>query len=87
MVGRKLGTPGHEGLTWASNVHLPGIVAETFTDARIVAFSTLCVYPFADVTGPCVFIVEKCFADYADFLNSLRECDSSRGRDLARGFR
>lgn len=52
MVGRKFGTTGHEGLTWASNVHLPGIVAETFTDARIVAFSTLCVYPFADVTGP-----------------------------------
>ncbi|MEE3257605.1 MAG: NAD(P)-dependent oxidoreductase [Candidatus Latescibacterota bacterium] len=52
MVGRKFSTTGQEGLTWATNVYLPGIVAEVFADARIVAFSTLCVYPFADIAGP-----------------------------------
>jgi len=51
MVGRKFGTTGQEGLTWATNVHLPFLVADAFSDARIVAFSTLCVYPFADLTS------------------------------------
>ena len=49
MAGRKFGTTGAEHLTWAMNVHAPAIVAETFTDARIVAFSTGCVYPYVDV--------------------------------------
>ena len=52
MVGRKFGTTGAENLTWATNVHVPGIVAETFATSNIIAFSTLCVYPFADVGGP-----------------------------------
>ena len=51
MVGRKFGTTGQEELTWATNVQVPAIVAETFVDANIIAFSTLCVYPFADVGG------------------------------------
>ena len=49
MAGRKFGTTGAEHLTWAMNTHAPAIVAETFTDARIVAFSTGCVYPYVDV--------------------------------------
>ena len=52
MAGRKFGTSGQEGLTWATNVHLPGIVARTFAASKIIAFSTLCVYPFAEVGGP-----------------------------------
>jgi nucleoside-diphosphate-sugar epimerase len=51
MAGRKFGSTGSEELTWAMNVHVPAIVAETFADARIVAFSTACVYPFVDVRG------------------------------------
>ena len=47
MAGRKFGTTGQEELTWATNLHLPGMVARTFAGSRIVAFSTLCVYPFA----------------------------------------
>jgi nucleoside-diphosphate-sugar epimerase len=46
MAGRKFGTAGQQELTWAMNVLAPAIVAETFRDARIVAFSTGCVYPY-----------------------------------------
>ena len=45
MVGRKFGTEGDEELTWALNVLVPANVAEHFSASRIVAFSTLCVYP------------------------------------------
>lgn len=51
MAGRKFGTAGKLELTWAMNVHVPAIVAETFTDSRIVAFSTGNIYPFVDVEG------------------------------------
>ncbi|UYV36819.1 NAD(P)-dependent oxidoreductase [Rhodobacteraceae bacterium D3-12] len=46
MAGHKFGSSGNQGLTWAMNTYLPGMVAETFTDARISVFSTGCVYPF-----------------------------------------
>jgi len=51
MAGRKFGSTGSEELTWAMNVHVPALVAETFAGARIVTFSTACVYPFVDVRG------------------------------------
>lgn len=46
MAGHKFGASGNPGLTWAMNVHLPALVAERYRDARIVALSTGCVYPF-----------------------------------------
>ncbi len=49
MAGRKFGTSGDEALTWALNAHMPGIVGEIFNEARIVTFSTACVYPFVSV--------------------------------------
>jgi hypothetical protein len=49
MAGRKFGTTGREDLTWAMNALVPAMVAETFKDSRIVAFSTGNVYPFVDV--------------------------------------
>lgn len=49
MAGRKFGAQGNQALTWAMNVHVPGLVAEAFRDSRIVAFSTACVYPFVDI--------------------------------------
>jgi nucleoside-diphosphate-sugar epimerase len=54
MAGRKFGSMGSEELTWAMNAHVPALVAEHFRDSRIVAFSTICVYPFASVAygGP-----------------------------------
>ncbi|MGH6897411.1 MAG: NAD-dependent epimerase/dehydratase family protein [Geminicoccaceae bacterium] len=51
MAGRKFGTAGRSDLTWAMNVLLPAIVAETFRDARIVAFSTGCVYPYVGIAS------------------------------------
>jgi nucleoside-diphosphate-sugar epimerase len=49
MAARKFGTTGSEYLTWAMNTHLPGLVAERYRDARIVAFSTGNVYPLQPV--------------------------------------
>ena len=49
MAGRKFGSSGREDLTWAMNAHVPALVAEAFADARIVAYSTGCVYPYVNV--------------------------------------
>ena len=51
MAGHKFGAAGNAAFTWAMNVGVPTMVAEAFRDARIVVFSTACVYPYADVTG------------------------------------
>src|ERR1700733_2123588 len=51
MAGRKFGAEGDLSLTWAMNAHVPALVAQTFRDSRIVAFSTGCVYPFVPVSG------------------------------------
>src|SRR5579862_7695404 len=45
MVARKFETAGAEHLTWSMNTFLPGLVAERYRKARIVAFSTGNVYP------------------------------------------
>lgn len=49
MAGRKFGSSDNQPLTWAMNALVPAIVAEHFGAARIVAFSTACVYPFVDI--------------------------------------
>ena len=49
MVGQKFGTTGEEARTWAINAYLPGLAAERFARARIVAFSTGNVYPLAPI--------------------------------------
>src|ERR1700730_17834746 len=49
MAGRKFGSSGHGDLTWAMNAHVPALVAEAFAAARIVAYSTGCVYPYVSV--------------------------------------
>lgn len=49
MAGKKFGTDEDPSFAWAMNTHVPALVAETFRASRIVAFSTLCVYPFAPV--------------------------------------
>jgi|SRR5690625_1402724 len=46
MAGRKFGSAGDQPMTWAMNVHVPGLVADIYRDARIVTYSTGCVYPF-----------------------------------------
>lgn len=49
MAGKKFGTDEDPSFSWAMNTHVPALVANAFRDSRIVAFSTLCVYPFAPV--------------------------------------
>lgn len=51
MVGTKFGTSENEHFTWAMNTYLPGRVAETFRESRIVVFSTGNVYPFVPVSS------------------------------------
>ncbi|MCY3742196.1 MAG: NAD-dependent epimerase/dehydratase family protein [Candidatus Poribacteria bacterium] len=50
MAGRKFGSVGNEGLTWAMNGYMPGRVAEKFRSARLVVFSTGNVYPLTPVS-------------------------------------
>jgi nucleoside-diphosphate-sugar epimerase len=45
LVGRKFGSTGNEGLTWATNALLPAMIAERYREARIVALSSGNVYP------------------------------------------
>ncbi|MBE2243773.1 MAG: NAD(P)-dependent oxidoreductase [Burkholderiaceae bacterium] len=52
MAGHKFGATGNPALTWMMNVGVPMMVADIYRDARIVAFSTACVYPFVPVNGP-----------------------------------
>ncbi|MQB08037.1 NAD(P)-dependent oxidoreductase [Agrobacterium tumefaciens] len=47
MAGKKFGTDRDPSFAWAMNTYVPALVAEKYRKARIVAFSTLCVYPFA----------------------------------------
>ena len=47
MAGKKFGTDNDPSFAWAMNTHVPALVADAYRDSRIVAFSTLCVYPFA----------------------------------------
>jgi nucleoside-diphosphate-sugar epimerase len=54
MTGRKFGSTGDEGTTWAINCYLPALVCRRYAASRIVAFSTGNVYPFTrpDTGGP-----------------------------------
>jgi nucleoside-diphosphate-sugar epimerase len=54
MPGRKFGSTGDEGTTWAINCYLPALVCKRYATSRIVAFSTGNVYAFTrpDTGGP-----------------------------------
>ena len=49
MAGQKFGTTGNPATTWAMNTLMPALVAERFSDARIVVFSTGNVYPLTPI--------------------------------------
>lgn len=49
MAGKKFGTNEDPSFAWAMNTTVPATVADHFRASRIVAFSTLCVYPFGVV--------------------------------------
>jgi dTDP-4-dehydrorhamnose reductase len=52
LAGRKFGTLDRTDITWAINTVVPARVAEHFSQARLVVFSTGNVYPLVDVNGP-----------------------------------
>jgi dTDP-4-dehydrorhamnose reductase len=51
MAGMKFGSTGNEGLTWAMNVLLPGLVAQRYRGSAIAAFSTGNVYGLVPVVS------------------------------------
>ena len=48
-AGHKFGATGNPALTWAMNAWVPALVAESFRESRIVAFSTGNVYPLTPI--------------------------------------
>jgi nucleoside-diphosphate-sugar epimerase len=50
LAGMKFGSEENLSLTWAINAYLPGLIIDHFTESRIVAFSTGCVYPLVPVS-------------------------------------
>ena len=45
LIGQKFGTEENPGLTWALNTLVPAAASRRYSQARIVALSTGCVYP------------------------------------------
>ncbi|NKE67345.1 NAD(P)-dependent oxidoreductase [Ramlibacter sp. RBP-2] len=70
MAGRKFGAEGNTPLTWAMNAYVPALVAETFRQSRIVAFSTACVYPFVPVISQGASEDEKSLTPPGEYANS-----------------
>ena len=70
MAGRKFGAEGNTPLTWAMNAYVPALVAENFRQARIVAFSTACVYPFVPVISQGASEDEKSLTPPGEYANS-----------------
>jgi nucleoside-diphosphate-sugar epimerase len=70
MAGHKFGATGNPAFTWAMNAGLPLMVAETFRESRIVCFSTICVYPYADVSGPGANEEVPAWPPPGDYTNS-----------------
>jgi len=70
MAGHKFGAVGNPAFTWAMNAGVPLMVAETFRESRIVCFSTICVYPYADVSGPGASEAVPAWPPPGDYANS-----------------
>ena len=93
MAGRKFGSTGAEHLTWAMNALVPATVAEAYRDARIVVFSTGCVYPFVPVASGGATEATPAMPPPGDYANScvarerLFEHGSARWGTKGRIFR
>lgn len=68
MAGKKFGTNDDPSFAWAMNTLVPATIASHYRAARIVAFSTLCVYPFGVVAhnGWDERVQPKPVGDYAN---------------------
>jgi len=49
LAGMKFGSEENLSMTWAMNSYVPAMVAESFKESNIVAYSTGCVYPLVPV--------------------------------------
>ncbi len=70
MAGHKFGAADNPAFTWAMNAGVPLRVAEAFRESRIVCFSTICVYPYADVGGPGASEATRAEPPSGDYANS-----------------
>jgi len=68
MAGKKFGTSDDPSSAWAMNTLVPATVASHYSASRIIAFSTLCVYPFGVVAhnGWDESVQPKPVGDYAN---------------------
>ena len=71
MAGKKFGTEGDQEMTWAMNTLVPSIVAEAYKDSRIVAFSTIHVYPAVNVMHRGSLDTDPPFARPGEYANSV----------------
>jgi nucleoside-diphosphate-sugar epimerase len=70
MAGKKFGTEGAESFTWAMNTVVPSLVGEAFPESRIVAFSTILVYPFSNVHHQGSVDSDPPYATSGEYANS-----------------
>jgi nucleoside-diphosphate-sugar epimerase len=71
MAGKKFGTEDDQEMTWAMNTLVPSIVAEAYKDSRIVAFSTIHVYPAVNVMHRGSLDTDPPFARPGEYANSV----------------
>jgi nucleoside-diphosphate-sugar epimerase len=71
MAGKKFGTEGEQEMTWAMNTLVPSIVAEAYKSSRIVAFSTIHVYPAVSVMHRGSLDTDPPFARPGEYANSV----------------
>lgn len=70
MAGHKFGAADNAAMTWRMNAGVPVHVAEVWRDARLVVFSTACVYPFMPVDGPGATEATPATPPPGDYANS-----------------
>jgi len=71
MAGLKFDFVGQESFLWAMNTVAPGIVAEAFKDSKIVAFSTIHVYPWTNPLHGGVSETTPPLARPGEYANSV----------------
>lgn len=71
MAGLKFDTGGREDFLWAMNTLAPAICAEAFRDSRIVAFSTIHVYPWTNPLHGGVTEASPPMARPGEYANSV----------------
>lgn len=71
MAGLKFDFRGREDFLWAMNTLVPSYVADAFRDSRIVALSTIHVYPWSDPRHGGVTEDEPPLARPGEYANSV----------------